>query len=139
MDEKAVWQRVLASGTESWEDAEALLREAEELGRLYHKLQRAAGGVGGALVENQRQTVELLRGIRCLRGKPKGGRNLPAPAGPVTEARIINCYHRSRRAMAEFAARAAMPETGTVFADLADLQRKNCTLLARLLGSQNPG
>ena len=48
--------------------------------------------------------------------------------------KTAECYRRSHRAMTDYAARAAQPLTGTVFSDLADLQKQNCTHLARLLG-----
>lgn len=134
MDEKAVWQRVLSPGPENREDCGALLWEAEEMNGIYHGL-RHRGAAAVELARNQQTAVELLRGICCLQGMPKRRRNAPAPPPGGTEALLRSCYHRSRRAMAEFAARAALPETGTVFAELAELQRKNCVLLARLLGS----
>ena len=131
-ERQMVWQRVLHPGAEAPEDAAALLAEAGALYRCFRALAGRSGPITGALTENQRKTVEALRGICRLLGEEP-----PAPSGPVpapAPGLPVQCYHRSHRAMTDYAARAANPLTGTVFSDLADLQKQNCALLARLLG-----
>ena len=130
--QQAVWQRVLSPGEGAPEDTAALLAEAGHLYRCIRALAGRPGPMVRAMTENQRQTVEALRGICRLQGTVA-----PAPSGPLpvqTPGLAAECYRRSHRAMTDYAARAAQPLTGTVFSDLADLQKQNCTLLARLLG-----
>ena len=130
--QQAVWQRVLSPGEGAPEDTAALLAEAGHLYRCIRALAGRPGPIVGALVENQRQTVEALRGICRLQGALPPALPGPLPARPSGLA--AECCRRSHRAMTDYAARSAQPLTGTVFSDLADLQKQNCTLLARLLG-----
>ena len=126
--EKRVWERVAAQENHPREeDLEALLRQARELAEEYRALAALMGDrstLAGIRREEQ-ETARILAGIRAL---SQGG-------GSEKLQRLRRCYHRSRRAMTDYAARVATPEVGLAYQYLSELERRHCLEILRMLGS----
>ena len=124
MDIDAVWNRVLSpSAGSGWEERLlwGSLELEDDLG-LLPQAQREQSEISG-----------LLRGIRALEGaKPL---NRP-PRGPGADP--ARCYRNSLALTREFAARAAHPETGTLWQAAADRQRAQCIRIAQAMGRSGP-
>ena len=125
--EKRVWERVAAREGAPREDMEELLRQARELGEEYRALARLMGDRGelAGIRREQQEIARILAGIRALQ---QGG-------GSEKLQRLRRCYHRSRRAMTDYAARVATPEVGLAYQYLSELERQRCLEILRMLGS----
>ena len=125
--EKRVWERVAAREGAPREDMEELLRQARELGEEYRALARLMGDRGelAGIRREQQEIARILAGIRALQ---QGG-------GSEKQKRLRRCYHRSRRAMTDYAARVATPEVGLAYQYLSELERQRCLEILRMLGS----
>lgn len=140
--QRMVWQRVFArAGEQPRDDLQKLILQAMESAAAYRLLAGTlAGGQSRELAKRlyggAQETVDCLNGVRLLAGervgKPKA---LPMPREPAEKV-LEKCYHRSRRAMAEYTARSAEPEFGAVFRSLAQREEAHCVLIAQLLGKQ---
>ena len=123
--ESKVWQRVLGQSQPGADPGlGALLRELLIQEQLYRKWGREE------LLRRQQESIAIARGIARILGQ----RVDPHPA-PVT-ATAEQCYHRTARHMAEFAARAAVPEVGLLFQALETKMKEQCVALAKLLGTE---
>ena len=123
--ERRVWERVAArEEVPREEDTELLLRRSRELERELGALGRD-GSILGRLRREEQEIARILAGIRALN---QGG-------GSEGVQRLRRCYHRSRRAMADYAARLATPEVGLAYQYLSELERRHCLEILRLLGS----
>ena len=126
--EKRVWERVAAREGAPREDMEELLRQARELGEEYRALARLMGDRGelAGIRREQQEIARILAGIRALQ---QGG-------GSERLQRLRRCYHRSRRAMTDYAARVATPEVGLAYQYLSELERRHCIEVLKMLGSE---
>ena len=126
--EKRVWERVAAREGAPREDMEELLRQARELGEEYRALARLMGDRGelAGVRREQKENARILAGIRALQ---QGG-------GSEKQKRLRRCYHRSRRAMTDYAARVATPEVGLAYQYLSELERRHCIEVLKMLGSE---
>ena len=126
--EKRVWERVAAREGAPREDMEELLRQARELGEEYRALARLMGDRGelAGIRREQQEIARILAGIRALQ---QGG-------GSEKQKRLRRCYHRSRRAMTDYAARVATPEVGLAYQYLSELERQHCIEVLKMLGSE---
>ena len=126
--EKRVWERVAAREGAPREDMEELLRQAWELGEEYRALARLMGDRGelAGIRREQQEIARILAGIRALQ---QGG-------GSEKQKRLRRCYHRSRRAMTDYAARVATPEVGLAYQYLSELERQHCIEVLKMLGSE---
>ena len=125
--EKRVWERVAAREGAPREDMEELLRQAWELGEEYRALARRMGD-RGELAGSRREQQEIARILAGIRALSQGG-------GSERLQRLRRCYHRSRRAMTDYAARVATPEVGLAYEYLSELERQHCLEILRMLGS----
>ena len=126
--EKRVWERVTAGQIPPpQEDMEVLLRQAREQTEEYRALAAVMGerGTLAGIRREQQETARILAGIRALQ---QGG-------GSEKLQRLRRCYHRSRRAMADYASRVAAPEVGLAYQYLSELERRHCLEILRMLGS----
>ncbi len=126
--EQRIWQRVTAPPRQEGPGDPALLAAAQALAEDYRTL-----GIQN-LLEQQLDTVAVLKGLVILTGGSIPGSSLPAQQKQPRRRRLMGCYHQSRRAMAEYLARSASPETGAVYRLLSDRQAQHCVQLAALLG-----
>ena len=126
--EKRVWERVAAREGAPREDMEELLRQARELGEEYRALARLMGDRGelAGIRREQQEIARILAGIRALQ---QGG-------GSEKMQRLRRCYHRSRRAMTDYAARMAAAEVGLAYQYLSELERRHCIEVLKMLGSE---
>ena len=126
--EKRVWERVAAREGAPREDMEELLRQARELGEEYRALTRLMGDRGelAGIRREQQENARILAGIRALQ---QGG-------GSEKQKRLRRCYHRSRRATTDYAARVATPEVGLAYQYLSELERRHCIEVLKMLGSE---
>ena len=126
--EKRVWERVAAREGAPREDMEELLRQARELGEEYRALARLMGDRGelAGIRREQQEIARILAGIRALQ---QGG-------GSEKMQRLRRCYHRSRRAMTDYAARMAAAEVGLAYQYLSELERQRCIEVLKMLGSE---
>ena len=126
--EKRVWERVAAREGAPREDMEELLRQARELGEEYRALARLMGDRGelAGIRREQQEIARILAGVRALQ---QGG-------GSEKQKRLRRCYHRSRRAMTDYAARVATPEVGLAYQYLSELERRHCIEVLKMLGSE---
>ena len=126
--EKRVWERVAAREGAPREDMEELLRQARELGEEYRALARLMGDRGelAGIRREQQEIARILAGIRALQ---QGG-------GSEKQKRLRRCYHRSRRAMTDYAARMAAAEVGLAYQYLSELERQRCIEVLKMLGSE---
>ena len=123
--ERRVWQRVAAREEAPGEaDTELLLRRCRELERELGALGRD-GSVPGQLRREEQEIARVLAGIRALH---QGG-------GSQGVQRLRRCHHRARQALADYAARVAVPEVGLAYQYLAELERQQCLEILKLLGS----
>ena len=126
--ERRVWERVAArEAPPREEDLEALLRQARELAEEYRALAALMGdrSILPGIRREEQETARILAGIRAL---SQGG-------GSEKLQRLRRCYHRSRRAMTDYAARVATPEVGLAYQYLSELERQHCLEILRTLGS----
>lgn len=136
--EARVWQRVLGQPQQAGEDFRPLMLAAAEAAAVYQQLSRDTAGKSREtlreLYQGELSNVACLRGIQALNsgsaGKPV---RMQASREPRDRA-LEKCYHRARRALAEYAARSADPEFGPVFARMAEREKVHLALLAELLG-----
>ena len=126
--EKRVWERVAAREGAPREDMEDLLRQARELGEEYRALARLMGDRGelAGIRREQQEIARILAGIRALQ---QGG-------GSEKQKRLRRCYHRSRRAMTDYASRMAAAEVGLAYQYLSELERRHCIEVLKMLGSE---
>ena len=126
--EKRVWERVAAREGAPREDMEELLRQARELGEEYRALARLMGDRGelAGVRREQQENARILAGIRALQ---QGG-------GSEKQKRLRRCYHRSRRAMTDYASRMAAAEVGLAYQYLSELERRHCIEVLKMLGSE---
>jgi len=138
--EQKVWQRVLANREEvPKSDLRQLQREALELAAIYRSLSGQLTGSPreqvGKLHQGERANAAALAGIGKL--TRMGGETLKLwqPGKEEPQRVLQQCYHRTRRCMAEYLARSAEGEFGVVFDAMAKREAKHCDLIAQLLGS----
>lgn len=136
--EARVWQRVLGQPRQGAEDFRPLMLAAAEAAAVYQRLSREAAGKSRetlrALYEGELSNVACLRGLQALNGGSAGKpARMQAPPEPRDRA-LEKCYHRARRALAEYAARSADPESGPVFARMAEREKTHLAMVAELLG-----
>ena len=126
--EKRVWERVAAREGAPREDMEELLRQARKLGEEYRALARLMGDRGelAGIRREQQEIARILAGIRALQ---QGG-------GSEKQKRLRRCYHRSRRAMTDYASRMAAAEVGLAYQYLSELERRHCIEVLKMLGSE---
>lgn len=137
--QQQVWQRVLARQEEPrGDDLRVLLQGAMELAGCYRYLTTALPGPqkdrARALYEGEQANAACLRGISLLRHSPEETLKLWNPVREPVEKLLEKCYHRTRRAMIEYASRSGEPEFGTVFRSLAQREEQHCVWIAQLLG-----
>ena len=126
--EKRVWERVAAREGAPREDMEELLRQARELGEEYRALARLMGD-RGELAGVRREQQENARILAVIRALQQGG-------GSEKQKRLRRCYHRSRRAMTDYASRMAAAEVGLAYQYLSELERRHCIEVLKMLGSE---
>lgn len=139
--EQQVWQRVFARPEEPIrEDLRTLLLGAMELAAIYRNL---AGTLTGKAREQVKQLYEgeaanlaCLKGIARLSGRGEEVLKVWNPTKEPAAKALEKCYHKTRRAMIEYASRSADSEFGTVFQKLADREGKHCAVIAELLGGK---
>ena len=138
--EQQVWQRVLAQPEQPQrDDLRGLQLSAAELAAAYRHLANTLTGrdreQAKRLYEGERANIACLRGMRVLSGaagvKPKTMNASKEPAGKLLE----KCYHRTRRAMAEYTARSVDGEFGEAFRKMARREGEHCAMIAELLGN----
>jgi hypothetical protein len=141
-----VWQRVKAAVPSSlptprpeqeilelivgeWTDAITYSKLSQHY-RGYHRnrLQKMAA--------QARSNTTCLKGIYTLMTgtRPKIRSSLPPMLPP--EQALRRCYSRETQRLAHYTQRAADPEYGQVFAQLAQQSRQHCRLIPELLGTQ---
>ncbi len=87
------------------------------------------------LWEGEQANLACLQGMRRLSGGSGDKRkNISLPSEPAGKL-LEKSFYRTRRAMAEYAARLADPEFGVVFQAMADREQAHCAVLIELLGS----
>ena len=126
--ERRVWERVAERENHSREeDMDTLQRQAREITEEYRALAARMGdrNLLAGIRREEQETARILAGIRALR---QGG-------GSDRLQRLRRCYHRSRRAMTDYAARVATPEVGLAYQYLSELERQRCLEILRMLGS----
>ena len=126
--ERRVWERVADRENHSREeDMDALLRQARQIAEEYRALAARMGdrNLLAGIRREEQETARILAGIRAL---SQGG-------GSERLKRLRRCYHRSRRAMTDYAARVATPEVGLAYQYLSELERQRCLEILRMLGS----
>lgn len=136
--ETRVWQRVLAQPEQPQrEDLKLLIIYAQELTAAYGRLMKETYGRNRELLrklyEGEQTNVACLKGLSLLQGRQVKLNPIQAPREPAQKL-LEKCYHRTRRAMAEYMARSAAAEFGEVFRAMADREGHNCGLLAEVLG-----
>lgn len=135
-----IWQRVFAPmQPPPREDLLPLLTQAvETMGAsrmLAGMLQGTSRQLANRLYESLRENALCLRGICRLSGRSEGKFcTMPAEKEPAKRL-LTTCYHRCRRAMAEYTARSADPEYGAVYQKMAQREGEHCCLIAQILGN----
>ena len=106
---------------------DALQRQARQIAQEYRALAARMGdrNLLAGIRREEQETARILAGIRAL---SQGG-------GSERLQRLRRCFHRSRRAMTDYAARVATPEVGLAYEYLSDLEREHCLEILRMLGS----
>lgn len=137
--ENAVWQRVFAGqSSPPPRELEQLVWECADLAARYGLLMERSSGKQRELLRQLREGEQA--NLAALLGILRLARRAMAPPTPLAgkrepPARVLEgCWHRTRRCLVEYAARAAEPEFGPVFRSLADREAEHCALLVRLLG-----
>ena len=135
-----VWQRVRAAGEEvPKNDLRQLQREAMELAAIYRGLMPQLAGRQQEQVRQlylgEKANGAALAGIGILSHQSEEQLKLWQPGKEPVKKLLEKCYHRARRCMTEYMARAADSEYGVVFQKMADREGQLCTLIAELLGS----
>ena len=119
--ERRVWERVAAGERPGGpEPPDALLRVAREIAEESRALSRDSRSL-----REETEITRILMGIRVL-GQSGGSQRVQ---------RLRRLYHRCRRAMTDYAARAAVPEVGLAYQYLSELERQHCLEILRMLGS----
>lgn len=136
--EQQVWQRVLGQAEPPRGDLRALELDALEAAAVYRKLEGSSAEKQREklrkLYDSRMEAIACLRGIGRLSGSGVGKpARISAPGEPTPKA-LEKRYHCARRAAAEYTARTMDGEFGMVFQHLAELSRRECVLLAELLG-----
>ena len=127
--ERRVWERVADRENHSREeDMDALLRQNRQIAEEYRALAARMGdrNLLAGIRREEQETARILAGIRALQ---QGG-------GSEKLQRLRRCYHRSRRAMTDYAARVATPEVGLAYQYLSELERRHCIEVLKMLGSE---
>lgn len=138
--EKQVWQRVRSAAEEQpGNDLRQLHREAMELAAIYRGLVSHLTGKpqeqARRLYLGEKANAAALTGIAILSRQQGESLKLWQPGKEPARKVLEKCYHRSRRCMAEYMARSAENEFGTVFQKLAQREGEHCALIAQLLGN----
>ena len=138
--EAQVWQRVRsAAGEPPRSDLRQLQREAMELAAVYRTLVAQFTGrqqeQARQLYLGEKANGAALRGIGVLSHQSEEQLKLWQPGKEPVKKLLERCYHRARRCMTEYMARAADGEYGVVFQKMADREGQHCALIAELLGS----
>lgn len=140
--EAQIWQRVFSQPEFRGSAVHPLLLSSMEATAAYRQLANVLTGtqkeLAKRLLQEEQATFDTLRGLSRLAGKGwEEAKSLPAPKAQ-TGRLLETCYHRAKKAAAEYTARSAEPEFGLVFQRLAKRQGEHCALIARLLGSLKP-
>lgn len=140
--ERQVWQRVLAQppAQTGREDLRMLMLAVMETAAGYRLLTGMLTGKARERVrglwEGEQANLACLRGMQRLSGGGEDkSKTIPLPSEPARKL-LEKSFYRTRRAMAEYAARLADPEFGVVFQAMADREQAHCVVLVELLGSR---
>jgi len=135
--EQRVWQRVMGDKPPQDSAMKALAMEALEAANQYRQLQKSR-------VESHRELGKKLfaaewENLCCLKGlhRMQTGAVLKLPAVtvlPPDGKQLVRRYHCACRTLAEYTARSAEPEWGSVFQAMARRQEQQCDRLCQLLG-----
>lgn len=135
--EQQVWSRVMGEKQTQESTLKALAMEALEAANQYRQLQKSR-------VESHRELGRKLfaaewENLACLKGlhRMQTGAVLRLPVVtvlPPDTKQLVKRYHCACRTLAEYTARSAQPEWGSVFLAMARRQEKQCDLLCQLLG-----
>ena len=137
--EQRVWQRVRAEQEQVQNSTmKAMALASMEAAGRYRTMHGKSNGkireLTGKLWEQEQEILKCLKGLYRLQ---EGARLRCGPA-PIPEQtggnEQIRWYHNARRAHMEYMSRAAEPEWGIVFQQLAEMQKKQCVLLTQLVG-----
>lgn len=137
--ERQVWQRVWASREEMPKnDLRQMQREAMELAAIYCSLASRMTGKQQALLaklcRGERENAAALAGIAVLSRQSGEALKLWQPEKEDPVRLLERCYHRTRRCLTEYMARAGDGEFGVVYERMAQRAGEHCLILARLLG-----
>ena len=138
--EAQVWQRVRSAAEEpARNDLRQLRREAMELAAAYRSMIPQFSGrqqeLARQLYLGEKANGRKLTGIGILCRCPEETLKLWQPGKESPGKVLERCYHRTRRCAAEYLARSADPEYGTVFRMMADREGEHCGIIAELMGS----
>jgi len=138
--EQQVWQRVLGSREEgTGQQLRQLQREAMELAAVYRSLAAQLTGHHREQVQQlyraEKANAAALAGIGLLSRQGGEALKLWQPGKEPVAKVLERCYHRTRHCIAEYMARSADGEYGSVFRYLADREAAHCAVIAELLGS----
>lgn len=135
--QQRVWQRVSAPASPQREDLRPLILSAQEAAAdfrfLMGQLKGPQSELARKLWEGAQETAACLRGLQQLRAVPTKPLAQPCPQANLPRL-LEQSYHRARRLAVEFTARSADPESGMVFARLAQREQENCVKIAVLMG-----
>lgn len=137
-----VWQRVRGTAQPGCDDEAVLLALiAGELtdATTYLTLSRKVQGKDAAalrrLFEEEQAHAACLKGIYTLITGQKPAARTQLPAQEPIELTLRKCYGREMHCLAQYEARSAHPEYGSVFARLAAQEREHCMQILKLLGN----
>lgn len=137
--EAQVWQRVLAAPqARQTADLRQLLILSGDLAAVYRRLVQDNPGKERLkkLYEGELADMACLRGMCALSGETVKSQ-IPQPSQEKGMKALPQCFHRARRAAAEYTARIADPEFGVIFEELAKRQRERCVLILGILGGRS--
>ena len=140
---KRVWQRVQGETAQETvsavpPSAQALaaaeLEQASRFLRLSGQLPGREKALLRRLYEEEKSHAGILRGIQLLTAGKCPAMKMAAAHPMEPEVALRKCYGAALRAEKEYENRAADPEYGPAFAELARQERIHCVLLLEVLG-----
>lgn len=134
--ESRVWKRV--QGKESAVSLQQLAAAELSSAAVFLLLSKTAQGIRKEqlrrLYHRQQAHVRRLRGIQLVReGVGLAPRTAP-PAQERWEVALCKCYSAALQAAQAYEKQSDDPQFGCVFAQLAQEERENCTLILEILG-----
>ena len=138
--EQRVWNRVMGQKEVQNRELKELAMEAQQAAAEYRYLlrskQESHRELGRQLLKAEQENLACLKGLHYL--QTGIAMRLPMASPGVWDIkRMVRRYHVSRRTLAEYMARTAESEWGTVFLAMAKRQEGQCDRIARLLGHMN--